>query len=111
MISFISLVLDALGFLLGQSFKEFYVQNEKENLMDETSLFETILQGREVSDMVQYVNQLYAESNFDMILFNGRGKIIAGTPVDVTKLKVATLNSSAIPKDGTFQSKTDDSVV
>jgi len=111
MFSFISLVLVALGFLLGQSFKEFYVQNEKEKLMDETSLVETILQGRDISDMSRYVNKLYAESNFDMILFNGRGEIIAGTPVDVTKVKVATLNFSAIPDEGTFESKTDDSVV
>ena len=51
MLSFISLVLIALGFLLGQSFKEFYVNNEKEKLMDETSLVETILQGRSLEEM------------------------------------------------------------
>ncbi|MGX8175920.1 two-component system histidine kinase PnpS [Exiguobacterium artemiae] len=105
MLSFISLVLVALGFLLGQSFKEFYVNNEKEKLTDETVLVETILRDRTVPEMAAYVDKLYAESSFDMILFNGRGEIIAGTPVDVTKLNVRTINFSAIPKEGTFESK------
>lgn len=105
MLSFISLVLLALGFLLGQSFKEFYVNNEKEKLTDETVLVETILRDRTVPEMAAYVDKLYAESSFDMILFNGRGEIIAGTPVDVTKLNVRTINFSAIPKEGTFESK------
>lgn len=105
MLSFISLVLLALGFLLGQSFKEFYVNNEKEKLTDETVLVETILRDRMVPEMAAYVDKLYAESSFDMILFNGRGEIIAGTPVDVTKLNVRTINFSAIPKEGTFESK------
>lgn len=105
MLSFISLVLVALGFLLGQSFKEFYVNNEKEKLTDETVLVETILRDRTVPEMAAYVDKLYAESNFDMILFNGRGEIIAGTPVDVTKLNVRTINFSAIPNEGTFESK------
>ncbi|OIN66497.1 PAS domain-containing sensor histidine kinase [Exiguobacterium sp. KRL4] len=108
MLSFISLVLVALGFLLGQSFKEFYVNNEKEKLTDETVLVETILRDRTVPEMAAYVDKLYAESNFDMILFNGRGEIIAGTPVDVTKLNVRAINFSAIPGEGTFESKTDE---
>mgnify|MGYP000854712955 FL=1 len=108
MLSFISLVLIALGFLLGQSFKDFYINNEKEKLVDETSLVESILRERTVSDMAAYVDKMYAESNFDMILFNGRGEIIAGTPVDVTKLNVRAINFSAIPNDGTFESKVDE---
>ncbi|MFZ0076486.1 MAG: ATP-binding protein, partial [Exiguobacterium undae] len=108
MLSFISLFLIALGVLLGQSFKEFYVNNEKEKLMDETALVETILRDRSVSEMAQYVDKLYAESNFDMILFNSRGEIIAGTPIDVTKLNVRTINFSAIPDEGTFESKVDE---
>ncbi len=108
MLSFISLVLIALGFLLGQSFKDFYINNEKEKLVDETSLVESILQERTVPDMAAYVDKMYAESNFDMILFNGRGEIIAGTPVDVTKLNVRAINFSAIPNDGTFESKVDE---
>ena len=108
MLSFISLVLIALGVLLGQSFKEFYVNNEKEKLTDETALVETILRDRSVSEMAQYVDKLYAESNFDMILFNSRGEIIAGTPIDVTKLNVRTINFSAIPDEGTFESKVDE---
>ena len=64
MLSFISLVLIALGVLLGLSFKEFYVNNEKEKLADETALVETMLRDRSVSEMAQYVDRLYAESNF-----------------------------------------------
>ncbi|WP_449403251.1 hypothetical protein [Exiguobacterium artemiae] len=108
MLSFISLVLIALGFLLGQSFKDFYINNEKEKLVDETSLVESILRERTVPDMAAYVDKMYAESNFDMILFNGRGEIIAGTPIDVTKLNVRAINFSAIPNDGTFESKVDE---
>jgi len=108
---FISVILLGLGFLLGQLFKDFYIETEKEKLVDETALVESMLRGKSPDQMMEYVNTLYAESRFDLILFNSRGEILAGTPIDVTKFNVRTVNFSAIPKDGQFHEEESDIIV
>lgn len=94
-------VLLTLGIVLGQLFKDFYLDSERDRLKEDTELAALYLDGGDLEAIQDYVGQIDEESSFDILLLNRRMEVIAGTPFRVGSFDFR-MDAASIPADGTF---------
>ncbi|WP_214824712.1 two-component system histidine kinase PnpS [Exiguobacterium algae] len=94
-------VLLTLGLVLGQLFKDFYLDSERDRLKEDAQLAALYLEGGELDEIRDYVSEIDDGSSFDILLLNNRMEIIAGTPFRVGAIDYK-IEPELIPEEGTF---------
>lgn len=103
-------VLLTLGIVLGQLFKDFYLDSERDRLKEDTQLAALYLDGGELEGIRDYVRQIDDESSFDILLLNRRMEVIAGTPFRVGAFEYR-VDANTIPAGGEFSNVTRDDLI
>lgn len=103
-------VLLTLGIVLGQLFKDFYLDSERDRLKEDTTLAALYLDGGELDDIQEYVGQIDDESSFDILLLNRNMRVIAGTPFRVGSFEYR-IDPETISADGEFGNATRDDLI
>ncbi len=99
-----------LGIVLGQLFKDFYLDSERDCLKEDAELAALYLDGGELADIQDYVGQIDDESSFDILLLNRRMEVIAGTPFRVGSFDFR-MDAASIPEGGTFGNETREDLI
>ncbi|WP_215142473.1 two-component system histidine kinase PnpS [Exiguobacterium qingdaonense] len=94
-------VLLTLGIVLGQLFKDFYLDSERDRLKEDAQLAAIYLEDGELDEIREYVGQIDDGSSFDILLLNSRMEVIAGTPFRVGSIDYQ-FDSDLVPDEGTF---------
>ena len=97
----VTAVLLMLGLALGQLFKDFYLDSERDRLKEDAQLAALYLEGGEMDAIREYVSQIDDGSSFDILLMNSRMEVIAGTPFRVGDFEYR-LEPELIPDEGTY---------
>lgn len=103
-------VLLTLGIVLGQLFKDFYLDLERDRLKEDTTLAALYLDGGELDEIQEYVGQIDDESSFDILLLNRNMRVIAGTPFRVGSFEYR-IDPDTISADGEFGNATRDDLI
>ena len=103
-------VLLTLGIVLGQLFKDFYLDSERDRLKEDTKLAALYLDGGELNEIQDYVGQIDDESSFDILLLNRNMQVIAGTPFRVGSFEYR-VDPETISSDGEFGNATRDDLI
>lgn len=103
-------VLLTLGIVLGQLFKDFYLDSERDRLKEDAQLAALYLDGGELEQIRDYVRQIDDESSFDILLLNRRMEVIAGTPFRVGAFEYR-IDADTIPVNGAFGNATRDDLI
>ncbi len=103
-------VLLTLGIVLGQLFKDFYLDSERDRLKEDTTLAALYLDGGELDEIQEYVGQIDDESSFDILLLNRNMRVIAGTPFRVGSFEYR-IDPDTISADGEFGNATRDDLI
>lgn len=103
-------VLLTLGIVLGQLFKDFYLDSERDRLKEDAQLAALYLDGGELEQIRDYVRQIDDESSFDILLLNRRMEVIAGTPFRVGAFEYR-IDANTIPANGEFGNATRDDLI
>ena len=103
-------VLLMLGIVLGQLFKDFYLDSERNRLKEDTQLAGLYLDGGDLEEIREYVGQIDDGSSFDILLLNRRMEVLAGTPFRVGSIDYA-IEPDTIPESGTFNSSDRDDLI
>ncbi|KDN57225.1 two-component system histidine kinase PnpS [Exiguobacterium sp. AB2] len=103
-------VLLTLGIVLGQLFKDFYLDSERDRLKEDTTLAALYLDGGELDEIQEYVGQIDDESSFDILLLNRNMRVIAGTPFRVGSFEYR-IDPDTISADGEFDNATRDDLI
>ncbi len=103
-------VLLTLGIVLGQLFKDFYLDSERDRLKEDAQLASLYLEGGELDEIREYVGQIDDGSSFDILLLNSRMEVIAGTPFRVGSIDYK-IDPSTVPEEGTFGEADEDELI
>ncbi|MCC5893017.1 two-component system histidine kinase PnpS [Exiguobacterium sp.] len=103
-------VLLTLGIVLGQLFKDFYLDSERDRLKEDATLAALYLDGSGLSEIQDYVGQIDDASSFDILLLNRRMEVIAGTPFRVGAFEYR-INAETISPEGEFGNATRDDLI